>query len=312
MSKEQVHHSVPTDLLAEPGAEFIYNTKLQTAFFISAAAHILLVLAIGFAVPKVISALKTDNTLEVVILNESNNIENEDANIIAQVDNVGGGDSEKEATTNILTKSQKEDDQEQLALKSRKLITVENISEEFLTAKGEAEVPTPKENEPQKEQSQSQQEIDTLEQIRLEKKRIAARFADSISDFQKRPKKEYFAPDTKRSASAAYQVELIEKINRVGNSNFPTEIRNKKISGTLIADLALNRNGTINAIKITNSSGNPLLDATAKKFIRLASPFKPLEDSMLENKNTKIVHITRSYVFTPKSVKVIAVKKNKK
>lgn len=312
MTTERVHHSIPKDLLAEPGTEFIYNTKLQTAFFISAAAHILLVLAIGFAVPKIISSFKTDNTLDVIIINESNNLENKDASIIAQADNIGGGDSEQEASTNIITKSNKEDDKEQFALKSKKLITVEDISEEFLTIKGEAEVKKPENTEPQKQQNQSQQEIDTLEQIRLEKKRIAARFADSINDFQKRPKKEYFAPDTKRSASAAYQVELIEKINRVGNSNFPSEIRNKKISGTLIADLALNRNGTINAIKITNSSGNPLLDETAVRFIRLASPFKHLEDSMLEDKNTKIVHITRSYVFTPKSVQVVAVKKNKK
>ena len=305
MTSAHIHHAVPKNLLIEPGTEFISDGRLQTAFFISAAAHIFVILAIGFAVPKIFNAATVDNTLDVVIVTQSNNIENEEAKVAAQTSNVGGGESDQTASTPIPWKAINPSDKEQLAFDSSSPITVETVSEEMLAMIGEAEIEKSEESKPtEKEKQQKQQEQEkTLKQIRLEKQRIAARYEKRWSDFQKRPKREYLSPDTVQSDTAAYQVELIEKINRVGNSNFPDEIRNRKLSGILIADLALNRNGTVNSIKVRKSSGNALLDETAVRFIRLASPFKPFTNSMIKQ-DTDIIHITRSYVFTPKSVKI--------
>ena len=89
--------------------------------------------------------------------------------------------------------------------------------------------------------------------------------------------------------------------------NFPSEIRNKKLTGSLVADLALNRNGTINSVKVLKSSGNTLLDKTAVDFIRIASPYKPFSNSMLKS-DTNTIHITRTYIFTPNTIRSEAVK----
>ena len=141
----------------------------------------------------------------------------------------------------------------------------------------------------------------------MERKRLTAKFDKERSEFQKRPKREYLSPETVRSESAAYLVELVEKINRVGLLNFPSEIRNQKISGRLVADLALNRNGTINSVKILKSSGNALLDKTAISFIRIASPYKPFSDNMLDS-DTNIIHVTRTYIFTPNTIRSVEVR----
>ena len=179
------------------------------------------------------------------------------------------------------------------------LFAIEEVKEELFVSFGRNEIQqTPEETPNEQKEQERQDKIKAIQQIRLEKQRLTAKYNKERSDFEKRPKREYLSPSTKRSESAAYLVELVEKINRVGNLNFPSEIRNKKLSGTLVADLALNRNGTINNIKVLKSSGNALLDKTAVDFIRIASPYKPFTDNMLKE-DTNIIHITRTYIFSP-------------
>jgi len=308
MSKPYIHHAVPTSLLKEPGTGFLINGRLQSAMFISAAAHIFLILAVGFAVPKIFNAGIADNTLDVVIVNQSNNIKNEDATVAAQSDNTGGGDSELDASTPLPWKAVDPNPKEQLAINASSDEEIEEVTEELFVSFGRNDIKQLKEETPtDKKKEKRKDKIKSIQQIRLERKRLAAKYKKDRTDFQKRPKREYLSPDTIRSESASYLVELVEKINRVGLLNFPSEIRNKKLSGSLVADLALNRNGTINSVKVLKSSGNSLLDKTAIDFIRIASPYKPFSDSMLKS-DTNIIHVTRTYVFTPNTIRSEAVK----
>jgi len=299
MNKPYIHHAVPSNLLHEPGSSFFANTQSQTAFFISAAAHIFLILAVGFAAPKLANFSLADNTLDVVIVNKSNNQTDENATVAAQTDNIGGGSSDQQASTPLPYKEVNPSDREQVAINTSTNQPVEEVKEELFVSFGRNEIQqTPEETPNEQKEQERQDKIKAIQQIRLEKQRLTAKYNKERSDFEKRPKREYLSPSTKRSESAAYLVELVEKINRVGNLNFPSEIRNKKLSGTLVADLALNRNGTINNIKVLKSSGNALLDKTAVDFIRIASPYKPFTDNMLKE-DTNIIHITRTYIFSP-------------
>jgi len=303
MTKPHIHHAVPKNLLNDYSTGFLHNSALQSGLFFSAAAHIFLVLVVGFVVPQVFGTKWIDNTLDVVIVNQSNNILNEEATLSAQSNNEGGGSAEKEAETNAPWKAVNPNEVEQLAINTSSELTVEEVSETFLTKIGSPEIAQPEEkNETEKKDRAQNDKLKTIQQIRLEKQRIAARHGKRADIILKRPKREYLAPNTKQSHSAAYLVELIEKINRIGASNFPAEIRNKKLSGKLIADLALNRNGTINRVEVLQSSGSKLLDETAVKFIRMSSPFKPFTDNMIKN-DVDIIHITRTYIFTPNSIR---------
>ena len=256
-------------------------------------------MAVGFAAPKLANFSLADNTLDVVIVNKSNNQTDENATVAAQTDNIGGGSSDQQASTPLPYKEVNPSDREQVAINTSTNQPVEEVKEELFVSFGRNEIQqTPEETPNEQKEQERQDKIKAIQQIRLEKQRLTAKYNKERSDFEKRPKREYLSPSTKRSESAAYLVELVEKINRVGNLNFPSEIRNKKLSGTLVADLALNRNGTINNIKVLKSSGNALLDKTAVDFIRIASPYKPFTDNMLKE-DTNIIHITRTYIFSP-------------
>ena len=65
------------------------------------------------------------------------------------------------------------------------------------------------------------------------------------------------------------------KVERVGNLNFPAEIRNRHLTGSLALEVALNSDGSIRELSLDDASGQPLLDDSAQRIVKLAAPFAP-------------------------------------
>jgi len=273
------------------------SDSLGVTAFLSMVFHAVLILGIGFNMPSFLSKNAIDNTLDVVIVNQSNDIEPTDAELVSQANNQGGGIAEVDASTPVPFKQTSNANREQIVLKTSIEKSVERLSKDVLTIKGKNEFNKVVE---QKEQQQQRdiidQKINTRNQIRLEKKRLAAKIAKNWSEYQKRPKREFYSPNTKKSDSAAYVRSWQRKVERVGSANFPEEIRRKKLKGVLIVDVAINEDGTIRKVNIIRSSGNKLLDDTTVRFIRLASPYRPFSKSM--KKRIDIIHITRAYYLS--------------
>ena len=85
------------------------------------------------------------------------------------------------------------------------------------------------------------------------------------------------------------------KGERVGNLNYPDEARKRKLTGSVILDVALNPDGSVNEITIRGSSGQKILDDAAIRIVSLASPFSPFPDNI--KVDTDILHITRTWQF---------------
>ena len=85
------------------------------------------------------------------------------------------------------------------------------------------------------------------------------------------------------------------KVEKIGNLNYPDEARRKKLSGSLMLDVALNPDGTINEIVLRRSSGHRVLDDAAIRIVRLAAPFARFPDDIREE--TDILHIERTWQF---------------
>ncbi len=85
------------------------------------------------------------------------------------------------------------------------------------------------------------------------------------------------------------------KVERVGNLNYPDEARRKKLSGSLILDVALNSDGSINEITIRRPSGQPVLDDAAVRIVKMAAPYAPFPEDFV--KEVDILHITRTWQF---------------
>jgi protein TonB len=84
-------------------------------------------------------------------------------------------------------------------------------------------------------------------------------------------------------------------VERVGNLNYPTELRQKKLHGDLVLSVGIRQNGSIESIEVMRSSGITAMDDAARNIVQLAGPYAPLPDNI--SKQVDILHIVRTWRF---------------
>jgi protein TonB len=128
---------------------------------------------------------------------------------------------------------------------------------------------------------------------------LAAELRRKKVDYAKRPKVKYLTASTREYAYAAYMRGWSDRVERVGNLNYPEEARRRGLHGNVLLTVVLNLDGSINSIDVIQSSGLPLLDSAAERIVRLAAPFPPaprVGDHIDE------LNITRTWQFQPNNV----------
>ncbi len=116
-----------------------------------------------------------------------------------------------------------------------------------------------------------------------------------LKAYAERPWHKYINARTREYKYAAYMEAWRSKVERVGNLNYPDEARRRKLSGSLLLDVALNPDGSINDIVLRRSSGFKVLDDAAIRIVKLASPYAHFPASI--RKETDILHIERTWQF---------------
>lgn len=99
--------------------------------------------------------------------------------------------------------------------------------------------------------------------------------------------------------AAQYLHDWEAKVAGVGNRNYPEAATKPGFSATLIMEVGINIDGSINNMRITQSSGNPELDEAAKNIVRMSAPFPPLPLAL--RNELDILKITRVWKFTDES-----------
>ena len=100
---------------------------------------------------------------------------------------------------------------------------------------------------------------------------------------------------TRASADAEYLHKWTNKIEFIGNRNFPEEAVQQKIYGKLRLATILRPNGTIHSVEILQSSGHNLLDKAALQIVHLAAPFPPFPQEI--RKDVDQLEIIRTWHF---------------
>jgi len=135
----------------------------------------------------------------------------------------------------------------------------------------------------------------------MEMVNLSEQLSETMQAYAKRPKQIFVSARTQEFKYANYMAEWVNKVERVGNLNYPDEARRAGISGKLVMDVALNADGTVRDIKILRPSGQAVIDEAAIRIVNLAAPFAPFPSEIL--KNADILHITRTWEFSTDRVK---------
>ena len=124
---------------------------------------------------------------------------------------------------------------------------------------------------------------------------LNAELQQRLDSKAKRPRRKYISANTREYRYAAYMEAWRAKVERIGNINYPNAARERRLSGNLLLDVAINPNGSVKEITVRRSSGHKVLDDAAIRIVELAAPFARFPDAVLEE--VDILHITRTWKF---------------
>lgn len=130
----------------------------------------------------------------------------------------------------------------------------------------------------------------------LEIANLQAQIRLQQEELSKRPKtRRLSSASTTQYDDAIYLNNWRERIESIGNMNYPEEARRKQLYGTLRMMVAILPDGSIKEIEILKSSGYKVLDDAAIRIVRLAAPFQPFNIEM--RKSTDVLEIIRTWKF---------------
>jgi len=272
------------------------NDPIAVSLMMALALHALILIGVGFVLDfkPLTHPLET---LDVVLVNWRSESKPDEADFLAQASQQGGGESteaerpSQENTGASPGPAEGEDpldQQEQMssvADAAREQILIENDEAEFTQQITQIEQPEP----PLPSAALLMQESMTMAKLQPGIQR------DRESQ-SKLPRRKWISANTREYEYAAYMQAWVAKVERVGNLNYPEEVRRMKLTGDLVMTVGINIDGSVESIDIQRSSGKPQLDQAATRIVRLAGPYSPLTEHI--NATVDVLHITRTWRFS--------------
>ena len=130
----------------------------------------------------------------------------------------------------------------------------------------------------------------------LEMDRLQAQIDKQQDEYQKRPKRKFIGARTKEYRFALYVESWRQKVERIGNMNYPEAAKAQKLYGQLRMTVSIKADGSLEKVVIDQKSNYPVLDEAAKRIVELAAPYAVFPDDI--KKDTDILDITRTWTFT--------------
>ena len=124
---------------------------------------------------------------------------------------------------------------------------------------------------------------------------LSAALERKLRAYAERPRRKWISARTREHEFAAYMDAWRRKVERVGNLNYPFEAARRGLSGSLLLEVALNPDGTVEAVALRRSSGERVLDDAAVRIVRLAAPFAEFPEEIAEE--VDVLHIERTWLF---------------
>lgn len=150
---------------------------------------------------------------------------------------------------------------------------------------------------PQKQLAHYRDSADALEQevLRIDKLRQA--LGSTSIPSSKREQVRQISVATHQSRDAAYLQQWLERVERIGNLNYPKEARARRLHGDLQLLVAIRADGSLQRIELRRSSGHRVLDQAAVRIVQQAAPFAPLPENIRQD--TDVLEIIRTWQFLP-------------
>lgn len=269
------------------------NERLSATMVLSLLLHGLLLLGVGFALEDSAPILPT---LDVILTQTQSPLTQKQADFLAQASNQGGGEHDKS--------NRPRDTQPGIVPQAKS-----GVAPRSMRAQSPSPQPPPQARVISSTRSETVAPLTTPAlQVdpnvlppgpqKIEHDMAMARLAAEIhlrsQRYAKRPSRKFVSASTQEYAWAAYLRAWVDRAERVGNLNYPDEARRRRLAGTVVINVGIRRNGSIERADIVQSSGIPLLDSAALRIAKLAEPYPPLPKTP---EDPDILNVVRTWQF---------------
>lgn len=281
-----------------PTAPITDNDRLGLTLFLAVVVHGILIL--GLSLKELSDHLNQQPpTLNVLLLQTSSNQAPKQAAYIAQTNEVASGTSNRSGHPGNLFFALNDNPSNGVAPNPQPASTAhtetQNRQRHVLTStranyslSREAHAPAP--------QKQVTPENQHLIRLQLEQARITSELRRAINNYNHKPRRLFLdTVNAKTAVEASYLAHWVQRVERIGNLNYPAIAIRNRLHGSLILNVLISHTGKVLHVIVVHSSGSLVLDDAAKRIVHLASPFPPFPAAL--RKHYDQLMITRTWVF---------------
>lgn len=275
------------------------SRSFALALGVSIVLHAL-VLSIHFKLPDIIFDQYASQALEVVLVNSKTRARPVKADVLAQANLDGGGntDENRRAKTPlpVLKETESGADAKRAArrvqeLEAQQLRMMTRLQAAKSVAAAERPNAAAAAQTPQPQVSGQDLATSALAIARLE-----AQISRQLEEYNQRPRRAFIGSRAQEYRFAQYVEDWRLKVERIGNLNYPDSARGR-LYGSLVLTVSIRADGSLEAVEVRRSSGHQVLDRAAERIVNMASPFAGFPASI--KRDTDILVITRTWTFAP-------------
>ncbi|NBC22504.1 MAG: TonB family protein [Gammaproteobacteria bacterium] len=268
--------------------------RLSFTLFLALSLHAAVILGVGFATE---DSGPPAPTIEVTLAHHADPEAPEEADFIAQANQQASGtEAEARETTTRTEADFMSDEIQPITPEPVPVMTPEpRLSRELLSTVTSAEEQVTTEEDVPLEPAELVQQPTRFayDQLAEEIASLEARIAEEEQALAKRPRvKRLTSVSTKTADEAAYLHAWRQKVERIGNANYP----DGRVYGDLRLLVVLRYDGALEEVRLLQSSGHKVLDDAALRIVRLAAPYQDFPVEM--RKKYDRLEIIRTWQFS--------------
>lgn len=272
----------------------VFTLALMVSTVVHAGA-----LTLKFVAPDAPRLKPLETPLDVILVNAKHTSKPVKAEALAQANLDGGGEAAKGRAKSFLTRSRVNQDGEQLSDAAARMQQLETEQKKLMSQMRESPTRVSKEEvkpEHQPESILAQPKVGGIELMASAQAilRKEAEIAKRIEDENARPKRGYVTPSTREVEYAMYFKQWAEKVERIGNINYPEAARGR--SYRLVMTVSVLADGQVEKIEIDRGSGSRAIDDAAKRIVRLAGPYGRFSAQMQSRYG--VLDLTMTWTFS--------------
>ncbi|HEY9035736.1 MAG TPA: energy transducer TonB [Pseudomonadales bacterium] len=266
--------------------------RLGFALCMALAVHALVIFGVGFTAP---DPIVQPARLEVTLTRQRNHKTPDKADFIAQHNQEGSGTLNEAASLTTPRQSELDDVGVRPMMELRTESSPEPTNHSVIAARASRKRLRADNMIEMIAERPVEEQIAILERS-LEIASLEARFDTQRQQLAKKPRVHRLTSvSAKTAADAEYLLYWQNRIERIGNLNYPAASRRQQIYGDLLLLVSIQADGTLNEVRVLRSSGHSLLDEAAIDIVKRSAPFAAFPPSLRQEADT--LEIIRTWRF---------------